>query len=170
MKYPFKVFQTQVETHVFWAAESLALKGCVAQGDTITEALSELEENEEEWLKTAKEFEIEIPPIPIEQINTYSGKFTVRVAPYVHQEAAKNAQKQNISLNQYINDAIVSQNSRMSTVQYVAHEITTAINTFKYLLFNSPSTISGGSTQITISNTHDSSPYKVDRNKMVQTH
>ena len=33
IKYPFKVFQTEVEGHVFWVAKSIYLKGCVGQGD-----------------------------------------------------------------------------------------------------------------------------------------
>ena len=44
IKYPFKVFQTEVEGRVFWIANSSYLKGCVGQGDDISEALSEFEE------------------------------------------------------------------------------------------------------------------------------
>ena len=64
MKYPFKVYQAQVEDHVFWIAESLCLNGCIGQGDTNEEAISALEENEVVWLETAKEDGIKIPPIP----------------------------------------------------------------------------------------------------------
>lgn len=37
------------------------LRGCVGQGITVAEAITELEENERVWLKTAKEFGIPIP-------------------------------------------------------------------------------------------------------------
>ncbi len=122
MKYPFSVYFTQVDEHQFWIAECKVLKGCVGQGDTIEEALNELEMNEEEWLKTAEEFEIPIPPIPIEEQN-YSGKFTVRLSPYVHQTAAELAKNQGISLNQYVNDAIVSQNACVSTLNFVIPKV-----------------------------------------------
>ncbi len=137
MNYPFKVYQTQVENHVFWIAECRCLKGCVGQGDTIDEAISELEENETVWLETAKECGIDIPSIPIETIDEYSGKFTVRVSPLVHMAAASYAQKENISLNQYINDAIVAQNTRHETVDYIAAPVKKAIETFKMLLSSS---------------------------------
>ena len=58
MKYPFNVYQTKVEEHVFWIAEIPALNGCVGQGETADEALKELELNEETWLETAKEYGI----------------------------------------------------------------------------------------------------------------
>lgn len=62
MKYPFTVHQERVRRHTFWVAESLDLKGCVGQGDTIDDAIHELEENETVWLETAKERGIQIPP------------------------------------------------------------------------------------------------------------
>lgn len=141
MKYPFKVYQTQVDNHVFWIAECPSLKGCVGQGDTIDKAISELEENEAVWLDTASECGIEIPSVPIETVNEYSGKFTVSVSPSVHMTAASYARKENISLNQYINDAIVAQNTRYETVNYVATPIMETIETFKMLLSNSSCTI-----------------------------
>ena len=51
----------KVENHEFWVAESKELIACVAQGETKEEAIAELELNEIEWLKTAKEFDIETP-------------------------------------------------------------------------------------------------------------
>lgn len=119
MKYPFTVYKTKVEQHEFWIAESPLLKGCVGQGDTQEEALSELQINEDEWLKTAEEYGIDIPEIPCEAIKEYSGKFTVRCSPSVHRKTVELAEKQGISLNQYVNDAIVAQNSSISTLDYV---------------------------------------------------
>ena len=116
MKYPFKVYQTESEGHMFWVAKSSSLKGCVGQGDLMSEAIAELEENEEAWLETAKETGIPIPKILVEREETYSGKMTLRLAPYVHMQAVMFAQKEGISLNQYINNAVVSQNAAMNAV------------------------------------------------------
>ena len=113
IKYPFMVFQTEIEGHVFWVAKSSYLKGCVGQGDEQSEAISELEENERAWLETAHEAGIPIPEVPIEHIEEYSGKMTLRMAPFVHMQAAHLAAKEGISLNQYINNAVVSQNAAM---------------------------------------------------------
>ena len=89
--------------------------------------------NEEAWLETAKEFGIEIPEIPCEPINPFSGKFTVRVAPYVHKAAAEIAKKQGVSLNQYVNDAIVAQNSSIASTNSVMPYVAEAINKVKML-------------------------------------
>lgn len=111
MLYPFQVYQNKVEEHVFWVAKSACLKGCVGQGETAEEAISELETNEREWLVTAKEVGIPIPPVPVEMSQEYSGKLTVRIAPAVHRDAAQRAKSERISLTQYISDAIVNWNA-----------------------------------------------------------
>lgn len=112
MRYPFQVYQNKVEEHLFWVAKSTCLKGCVGQGETAAEAISELEANEEEWLVTAKEVGMPIPPVPVEPTREYSGKLTVRIAPAVHRDAAELAKAEKVSLTQYISDAIVNWNAR----------------------------------------------------------
>jgi len=114
MLYPFQVYQSQVEEHKFWVAKSASLKGCVGQGDTVEEAISELEGNEQEWIVTAEEVGIPIPPIPVEAPQEYSGKLTVRIAPMVHRDAAQIAKAERISLTQYVSDAIVNWNAQHS--------------------------------------------------------
>ena len=111
MLYPFQVYQNKVEDHVFWVARSACLKGCVGQGETAAEAISELETNEQEWLATAREVGIPIPAVPVEASQEYSGKLTVRIAPAVHRDAAQRAKSERISLTQYISDAIVNWNA-----------------------------------------------------------
>ena len=111
MKYPFHVFQTEVEGHVFWIAKSNYLKGCVGQGDEQEEAIKELAENEEAWLETAMSAGIDIPEIEPVSTDEYSGKMTLRMSPSVHQEASMIAKEEGISLNQYINDAVVFRNA-----------------------------------------------------------
>ena len=39
MRYPFTVYKTKVEEHIFWIAESPSLKGCVGQGETADDAI-----------------------------------------------------------------------------------------------------------------------------------
>ena len=114
MLYPFQVYQSKVEEHVFWVAKSASLKGCVGQGETVEEAISELESNEQEWLETAKEVGIPVPPVPVEASQEYSGKLTVRIAPTVHRDAARIAKAEKVSLTQYINDAIINWNAHNS--------------------------------------------------------
>lgn len=145
MKYPYTVYQAVVEGHTFWVAKCPLLKGCVGQGETIEEALEELEVNEAEWIATAEECGIEIPIIPVVQESMPSGKFTVRVSPSVHQFAVECAHEQGISLNQYVNDAIVSYNAQNTTLKVVKEETR---NTLLQTLFSfSRSTSTGSYTQ-----------------------
>ena len=69
-KYPFGVYQTKVEDHLFWVAECPSLKGCVGLGSTPEEACAELEMNEAAWIELAEKYGIEIPGIPTEQLNS----------------------------------------------------------------------------------------------------
>lgn len=117
MKYGFNVYKTEVEGHVFWVAESEDLKGCVGQGENIAEALDELAINEEEWLAATEEYGIEIPEPTIKAATEYSGKFMTRISPRVHKEATEHAAREGISLNQYVNNAIVTMNATNTTVE-----------------------------------------------------
>lgn len=115
MKYEFEVYQMKVEDHLFWVAKSKILKGCVGQGETTAEAVNELEGNEFEWLETAKQYGIPIPDMHVRTDSPqYSGKISLRFSPFVHEQASDLAKKQGISLNQYINDAIVYYNSMLN--------------------------------------------------------
>lgn len=76
----------------------------------------------------------------------YSGKITTRIAPHVHEQAAKLAEEQGISLNQYINDAIVALNSQLLGIRHVAPEIMQAAGDLRRQVAARPSeagTISG---------------------------
>ncbi|MCC8126494.1 MAG: toxin-antitoxin system HicB family antitoxin [Clostridiales bacterium] len=115
MQYEFKVYQMQIENHLFWVAESCALKGCVGQGDTTNDAIRELADNEKEWLKTARQYDIPIPPVTVKKERQFSGKISLRISPFVHETAYNHSQELGISLNQYLNDAIVSYNTQCQT-------------------------------------------------------
>lgn len=136
MNYGYTVYKACVEDEVFWVAESRELKGCVAQGDTPEEAIAELASNEEEWLETAKECGIEIPEHSVEELVVYSGKFMTRLSPFVHQEAAMCAKKQGISLNQYVNNAIVQANTGYAVASHFKAEVNKAIGEMRIFLKN----------------------------------
>ena len=117
MIYPFKVSIQECDGHTYWVAKSSLLKGCVGQGDNPEEAITELADNEKEWLESAKEFGIPIPEVPVLRADGYSGKLTIRIAPIEHSKAAYYAKEEGVSLNKYISDAIVSRNSELSLAQ-----------------------------------------------------
>lgn len=106
MKYGFKVYQVEIENELFWFAESTDLKGCAGQGKTCDEAIRELEENEAVWLQMAEEDGGAIPSPSVEKPLAYSGKFTVRLSKSLHQRAAETADREGISLNAFVIEAI----------------------------------------------------------------
>ena len=116
MKYPFNVVWVQDGADCYWLAKSSCLNGCIGQGDSAEEAIKELEENELMWLETAKEVGIKIPEVPVEDTVTYSGRLSLRMSPAVHKQAAIIAKREGVSLNQYVNNAIVNYNAELSTV------------------------------------------------------
>jgi predicted RNase H-like HicB family nuclease len=63
LKYPFLTYPAAEGGYV---AEIPALKGCIAQGETLDETLRELEIVEALWLETAKKSGIKYPTISIE--------------------------------------------------------------------------------------------------------
>jgi len=111
MIYPFSASCEVYGERKIWVARSKSLKGCLGQGDTLEQAIAELQDNEKGWLETAEVAGIPIPEVPDDAVENYSGKMTIRVSPSVHMKAAQKAKQEGISLNQYINDAIVTQNS-----------------------------------------------------------
>ena len=124
MKYPYRVeLIEEADGERCWVARSESLKGCIGTGDTPEEAAKELEENEVAWLETAQEYGTKIPAVPYERVESFSGKFTVRVSSYVHKAAAEEAKKQGVSLNQFINDAIVNYVAEVKTVNHVSDAV-----------------------------------------------
>ena len=90
----------------------LGVRGLRRTGRTAEEAIRELEINENEWIETAKKYDIPVPEVHAQKVQEYSGKFTVRTARSTHRIAAERAKSNGVSLNQYVNDAIVAANAR----------------------------------------------------------
>ncbi|MBQ0041136.1 MAG: type II toxin-antitoxin system HicB family antitoxin [Clostridiales bacterium] len=108
MKYPYFTYQLETADGYVWAAESLVLNGCVAQGQNVEVAVRELETNEATWLDAAKEHGVAIPD---NRVQKYSGKISLRIQPSEHRKAAVKAKLEGISLNQYLCDAIIKRNA-----------------------------------------------------------
>lgn len=75
------------------------LEGCVAQGDTADEALANLDEAREAWLRVRLEERL---PIPEPQDEEYSGRYLLRMTPVLHAALARRARRQGVSLSHLI--------------------------------------------------------------------
>jgi predicted RNase H-like HicB family nuclease len=77
------------------------LEGCMTQGETYEEALKNIREAMELWLENALE-DGDIIPEPVADEEEFSGKFVLRLPKTLLRLLARNAYKENLSLNQYV--------------------------------------------------------------------
>lgn len=97
LEYPFNVIADPDGGYV---VEYPDLKGCLTQADTLAEVAPMAEEARALWIEAAYEYGIDIPlPSYPEE---YSGKFVVRLPRSLHRRLAESAERDGVSLNQYV--------------------------------------------------------------------
>jgi predicted RNase H-like HicB family nuclease len=101
MNLPYKIEIIPEEDGTGFNAVIPDLKGCMAFGETSEEALETLNEVKQIWIEAALDRGWRIPE-PIIEEREYSGKFNVRIPPYLHRDLVKFAENQNTSLNQLV--------------------------------------------------------------------
>lgn len=80
------------------------LKGCMSDGECISEAYENLQEAQREWIEDMLERNLPIPePLSTED---YSGKFIVRLPKTLHKMLAEQSAREGVSLNQYVTTAL----------------------------------------------------------------
>jgi antitoxin HicB len=98
LKYPV-TFEEAPEGGYFVQIEDLP--GCYSQGETLEEAAEMIEEARQLWLEVAYEEGMDIP-LPRTERREYSGKFNVRVPKDLHRKLDRMAEREGVSLNQFI--------------------------------------------------------------------
>jgi len=84
-----------------WFAHVVELPGCMTEGDTPEEAVRMIFDAMAGWIEIALEDGQPVPePRPVEE---YSGRFVVRVPRSLHRDLVEMANREGVSLNQYIN-------------------------------------------------------------------
>lgn len=78
------------------------LEGCFADGDSVEEALANLEQVLREWLELAVEEHEAIPEPRRQSSETFSGRFSVRVPRSLHRALSERAAAEGSSLNQLV--------------------------------------------------------------------
>ncbi len=87
-----------------WFAQAVELPGCMTEADNFTELGEMIQDAMISWIETALEDGQSIPePRPVQ---SYSGKFVVRVPKSLHRELAKAAERDGVSLNAFVNVAL----------------------------------------------------------------
>lgn len=107
LKYPVVIHPANEGGYV---AEIQELEGCMTQGETAQEIMEAIDEARILWLETAYEAGQEIP-LPKGEVK-YSGKTMVRMPRSLHRKLAQGAEREGVSLNQFI---VVLLSSSVST-------------------------------------------------------
>jgi antitoxin HicB len=89
-----------------YAAEILEFPGCFAEGETANEAMKALDRAAAAWIRTALAQGQEIPP-PFRN-QGYGGKIALRLPKSLHRQAVQFAERDGVSLNQFLVSAIAS--------------------------------------------------------------
>jgi len=87
-----------------WFVAVKELPGCMSQGDTPEEAIQMIRDAMSGWIEVALEDGDSIPKP--RELDDYSGKFVVRVPRSLHRDLIETAEREGVSLNQYINVAL----------------------------------------------------------------
>jgi len=100
-KYPYKIEVLPEEEGGGLLITYPDLPGCMSDGDTLEEALYMGEDARKAWIETKFENGEEIPE-PFSADEHYSGRITLRTPKSLHRLLAEKAQREGISLNQYL--------------------------------------------------------------------
>jgi len=97
INYPFTVRPLSDEEGGGYLAEALDLNGCMADGETIEEAVHNLEDAIQSWIRTAQELG-RVVPLPSDD-SQFSGKWVVRTPKSIHHKLVDMAKREGVSLN-----------------------------------------------------------------------
>lgn len=100
LQYTFITSYMEDETGNYYYGRVLELDGCQSTGDTIDELYENLQEAMLGWIETKIENGFDVP-LPM-TADSYSGKFNVRIPKSLHQKLSIEAEKEGVSLNQYV--------------------------------------------------------------------
>lgn len=100
LPYTFITSYIEDETGNYYYGRVLELDGCQSTGDTIVELYDNLKEAMEGWLKPSSKMVLMFQNLWT--ADSYSGKFNVRIPKSLHQKLSIEAEKEGVSLNQYV--------------------------------------------------------------------
>ena len=87
-----------------WFAEVKELSGCMTEADTLQDVTALIEDAMGVWIQGSLDANLPIPEPRPEQ--EYSGKFSLRLPKSLHRDLVQVAEREGVSLNQYINMAL----------------------------------------------------------------
>lgn len=100
LKEPYSRVLIPDEESGTYTAVILEFPGCIAQGDTPQDAYDHLEDAAKEWIEAALALKQDIPS-PSQSLS-YGGKYPLRLPKSLHRQLALIAEREGVSLNQFI--------------------------------------------------------------------
>lgn len=98
--YPMRLYTDESGDVIEWIAEYYDLPGCMGVGDTAEEAIAEAEINKDLWIEAAGKMGDAVPAPREIDMNSYSGKFNIRLPKFLHRALSLKAVDEATSLNQ----------------------------------------------------------------------
>lgn len=116
MEYPLQVIADPDGGYVVVYPD---LPGCMTQADTLDEMIAMAEDARRAWITVAYEdgMEIPLPSYPEE----YSGKFNLRLPRSLHRQLAESAERDGVSLNQYVVNLLSRRDADARVEQQLCH-------------------------------------------------
>lgn len=96
--YPVVIRPLAAEEGGGWLAEAPDLPGCIADGETETEALANIVSAIGEWIDEARRLGRPVPEPS--SLDKYSGRWVQRVPKSLHRKLAEQARREGVSINQ----------------------------------------------------------------------
>lgn len=87
-----------------WVAEVEELPGAISQGQTPEEAVERVRDAMRDWIAVALEDGVAIPEP--RAVLDFSGRFVVRVPASLHADLVRSADREGVSLNQFVTGAL----------------------------------------------------------------
>src|SRR5690554_656998 len=105
------------------------LDGCMAEGETVEEAIENLADSRELWIQSRLEGGYPVPE-PAEE-EAHSGRISLRMAPALHASLARIAERRDISLNLLINTVLASYAGGEEPLQSTLQELREVLEQLK---------------------------------------
>jgi predicted RNase H-like HicB family nuclease len=108
LKYPITLYPDP-DPEIGYVVEIKDLPGCMTQGETVDQAMSNIEEARELWIEAVYEQGNDIP-LPSTE-HHYSGRVLLRMPRSLHQQLVENAEQEEVSFNQYVVSLLSERNA-----------------------------------------------------------
>src|ERR1700681_117108 len=122
LRYPYEVHERE-ESYFVTHPD---LDGCMAEGTTLNDALSNLADSRELWIEARLNGGYDVPE-PYSDSEESSGRLSLRMTPEVHSKLARIAERRGVSLNLLLNSVLASYAGGAEPLDSVLSEIKTAI-------------------------------------------